>query len=571
MQNLNESLNESLQAKYPHLELSVLSLSQVKKNNEYFRIDSEPFKKSNLSLKNGVEYIKLSQIATINPSKTELQNYDENSKVTFLSMQNLGSGFINEREEGTIKDLKSGYTYFAENDILVAKITPCMEHGKCAIATNLTNKIGFGSTEFNVFRVKNSRFLQEFLFCYLHRENVRKIATDNMVGTSGRQRVPTAFYENLPIPILPLDFQREIQKLVQDSHRALEDSKALYKEAENLLCKSLGLDSNNPLAPLQNDTHPLAPSAREGESLICTPQREGEQIPYHLKRSEVSQNHYDRDISVSTKPQYDKLDSSLFTKARNDKAINSPSLAEGARGWVNPHNDIAQKYPHLNISIRQLSQSYGKSGRLDSEYYQSKYDAIERKIRGFSHKKLGDLVTIQKSIEPGSEAYQDEGIEFVRVANLSKFGISKSDICLSERDFGKDLEKLAPKKETILLSKDGSIGISYCLEEDLECITSGAILHLKVKDKSEILPQVLSLILNSIVVKLQAERDSGGSIISHWKISEIENVLIPLLDFKLQEKIAQKIQKSFALRKESKDLLESAKAKVEQAIQNNAK
>ena len=73
------------------------------------------------------------------------------------------------------------------------------------------------------------------------------------------------------------------------------------------------------------------------------------------------------------------------------------------------------------------------------------------------------------------------------------------------------------------------------------------------------------------MVKLQAERDSGGSIISHWKISEIENVLIPLLDFKLQEKIAQKIQKSFALRKESKDLLESAKAKVEQAIQNNAK
>ena len=566
MQNLNESLNESLQAKYPHLELSVLSLSQVKKNNEYFRIDSEPFKKSNLSLKNGVEYIKLSQIATINPSKTELQNYDENSKVTFLSMQNLGSGFINEREEGTIKDLKSGYTYFAENDILVAKITPCMEHGKCAIATNLTNKIGFGSTEFNVFRVKNSRFLQEFLFCYLHRENVRKIATDNMVGTSGRQRVPTAFYENLPIPILPLDFQREIQKLVQDSHRALEDSKALYKEAENLLCKSLGLDSNNPLAPLQNDTHPLAPSAREGE-----------QTPCHTERSEVSKTkNVDLvDSSVASLPQNDRKKSPLpcggdLGVGNNNKSIDCHDLTASNLAMTNK-DDLAQKYPHLNISIRQLSQSYGKSGRLDSEYYQSKYDAIERKIRGFSHKKLGDLVTIQKSIEPGSEAYQDEGIEFVRVANLSKFGISKSDICLSERDFGKDLEKLAPKKETILLSKDGSIGISYCLEEDLECITSGAILHLKVKDKSEILPQVLSLILNSIVVKLQAERDSGGSIISHWKISEIENVLIPLLDFKLQEKIAQKIQKSFALRKESKDLLESAKAKVEQAIQNNAK
>lgn len=231
-------------------------------------------------------------------------------------------------------------------------------------------------------------------------------------------------------------------------------------------------------------------------------------------------------------------------------------------------NDISKKYPHLNISVRPLSKSLHKSGRLDSEYYQSKYDLMETKIKSFSHKKLGELVSIQKSIEPGSEAYQDEGIEFVRVANLGKFGLSKSDIYLNEQDFSKELKKLAPKKETILLSKDGSIGISYCLEEDLECITSGAILHLKVKDKGEILPQVLSLILNSIVVKLQAERDAGGSIIAHWKISEIEKVLIPLFDFKLQEQIALKIQQSFTLRAKSKDLLQNAKMRLENAIEN---
>lgn len=108
--------------------------------------------------------------------------------------QNLGNGFINEREKGILKDFKGGYTYFTENYILVAKITPCIEYGKCAIATNLTNKIGFGSTEFNVFRVKDFRFVQEFIFCYLNRENIRKIAIDNMVGTSGRQRVPTALF-----------------------------------------------------------------------------------------------------------------------------------------------------------------------------------------------------------------------------------------------------------------------------------------------------------------------------------------------------------------------------------------
>ena len=567
MQNLNESLNESLQAKYPHLELSVLSLSQVKKNNEYFRIDSEPFKKSNLSLKNGVEYIKLSQIATINPSKTELQNYDENSKVTFLSMQNLGSGFINEREEGTIKDLKSGYTYFAENDILVAKITPCMEHGKCAIATNLTNKIGFGSTEFNVFRVKNSRFLQEFLFCYLHRENVRKIATDNMVGTSGRQRVPTAFYENLPIPILPLDFQREIQKLVQDSHRALEDSKALYKEAENLLCKSLGLDSNNPLAPLQNDTHPLAPSAREGESLICTPQREGEQIPYHLKRSEVSQNHYDRDISVSTKPQYDKLDSSLFTKARNDKAINSPSLAEGARGWVNPHNDIAQKYLHLNISIRSLSQSYGKSGRLDSEYYQAKYDAIERKIKDYQ----GGYFQLQPSQIKDSN-FTPKAQEKYRYIELANIG-SNGNINEPLEDLGENLPTRARRKvktgDFIMSSIEGSLTSCALITPEFDnCLVSTGFY---VLNSAELNSETLLVLFKCAFFQEYLKKFPSGTILTAISKDELQNILIPKIDTATQEQIAQKIQKSFALRKESKDLLESAKAKVEQAIQNNAK
>ena len=87
----------------------------------------------------------------------------------------------------------------------------------------------------------------------------------------------------------------------------------------------------------------------------------------------------------------------------------------------------------------------------------------------------------------------------------------------------------------------------------------------------EILPQVLSLILNSIVAKLQAERDAGGSIIAHWKISDIENVLIPLFDFKLQEQIALKIQKSFTLRTKSKDLLQNAKIKLENAIEKGAK
>lgn len=203
------------------------------------------------------------------------------------------------------------------------------------------------------------------------------------------------------------------------------------------------------------------------------------------------------------------------------------------------------------------------SGRLDAEYYQPKYDNLFIQLNKFETKRLGDIVQIRKSIEPGSEAYQDQGIPFMRVANLSKFGFTDTDIHLSPDEYG---DIIRPKQNTILLSKDGSVGIAYKVEQDMEVITSGAILHLTITD-NDFLPDYLTLVLNSVVVGLQAERDAGGSIIQHWKLSEIENVIIPQLSQKIQQEITNKIRESFALRKESRRLLNLAKTAVETAIE----
>ena len=124
-----------------------------------------------------------------------------------------------------------------------------------------------------------------------------------------------------------------------------------------------------------------------------------------------------------------------------------------------------------------------------------------------------------------------------------------------------------PKQDTILFSKDGSVGIAYKLERDEDIVTSGALLHLTVRNTSEILPDYLTLVLNSTVVQMQAERDSNGAIIQHWKPSEIEKVIVPVLDLDKQKELSEMIQKSFALRRQSKQLLEYAKQAVEMAIE----
>ena len=81
------------------------------------------------------------------------------------------------------------------------------------------------------------------------------------------------------------------------------------------------------------------------------------------------------------------------------------------------------------------------------------------------------------------------------------------------------------------------------------------------------LPDYLTLVLNSDIVRLQAERDSSGAIIQHWKLSDIEQVVVPILPMEVQQQIAGKIEKSFSLRRQSEQLLENAKRAVELAIE----
>ncbi len=224
-----------------------------------------------------------------------------------------------------------------------------------------------------------------------------------------------------------------------------------------------------------------------------------------------------------------------------------------------------------SCSIKTLSESFIQSGRLDAEYYQPKYDVLFDVLRNVTTTNLGGengLVSIKKSIEPGSEAYQDEGIPFVRVSDVNQYGIVEPTIKLAST-IVPDIENLYPRKNTILLSKDGSVGIAYKVQEDMQAVTSGALLHLTVKDTNQILPDYLTLVLNSQVVQLQAERDCSGAVIQHWKPSDIEKVLIPILDIDKQKEISDKVQESFHLRKEAKLLLDNVIKAVEMAIETD--
>lgn len=182
------------------------------------------------------EIEKLSDACIVNPSKSEMPDLLDDAKVSFIPMENVrveagGIIALNERE---FKEVKNGYTYFKENDILFAKITPCMENGKVAIAKGLTNGVGFGSTEFHVLRPKNDRLTREFLYYWISQQSFRELARKHFTGTAGQQRVQKAFFSLVNIPLPSSPEQKKIAEILFAVDEAIEKTDAVIEKTKQL-------------------------------------------------------------------------------------------------------------------------------------------------------------------------------------------------------------------------------------------------------------------------------------------------------------------------------------------------
>lgn len=157
----------------------------------------------------------LGKLAECNPPRADVPNDTLISFVEMAAVSNDGH-IVGAVDRPMLEVRKGSYTYFQENDIIIAKITPCMENGKCALATGLTNGIGMGSSEFHVFRCR-AGILPKYLFSYLNRQVIRQEAEKVMTGSSGHRRVPIGFYQQLLIPVLPLGDQQKMIARIQQA------------------------------------------------------------------------------------------------------------------------------------------------------------------------------------------------------------------------------------------------------------------------------------------------------------------------------------------------------------------
>lgn len=176
------------------------------------------------------------EICILNPKKAEVAGLANDTPVSFVPMARVDeiSGTMNVSESKNLGDVRKGYTYFAEGDVVFAKITPCMENGKSAIARNLINGVGFGTTEFHVLRPRNL-VTSEWLRLFVRDKNFREQAKKNMHGAAGQQRVPVDFLRDSQIPVPPIHEQHRIVQRIEDLTRRMEEVRKLSAQREEEL------------------------------------------------------------------------------------------------------------------------------------------------------------------------------------------------------------------------------------------------------------------------------------------------------------------------------------------------
>lgn len=179
----------------------------------------------------GVEWVELGDLCEINPKKSEVK--DKDFEVSFVPMSDVSEQdyYFEPKQTKKISEVYKGYTYFAENDVLLAKITPCFENGKSAIARKLKNGTGFGSTEFIVLRT-NEKTISEWIYSFIANTSFIDEGKNHMTGSAGQRRLNIDFVRSYKIPLPSLEIQKKLVAEAEKEQEVINANKQLIEIME---------------------------------------------------------------------------------------------------------------------------------------------------------------------------------------------------------------------------------------------------------------------------------------------------------------------------------------------------
>lgn len=191
-----------------------------------------------LSLNQKNELKRLGECCILNPRRPNIALYDTD-KVSFIPMPAVSEdGYLVDMTDEEYEKVKKGFTYFENNDVLFAKITPCMENGKGAIVHGLTNGIGMGSTEFHVLRPINGISSPYWLLALTRMPIFRERAAKNMSGTGGQKRVSASYLDHFMVGLPAIEEQRRFEAIYRQADKSKFELKQCIENIDKVI-KSL--------------------------------------------------------------------------------------------------------------------------------------------------------------------------------------------------------------------------------------------------------------------------------------------------------------------------------------------
>ena len=345
--------------------------------------------------------VKLSDVATINPRLP--RDVDESQQVTFVAMASASEdGHLLASEARVLSETKKGFTYFDRSDVLLAKITPCFENGKCLRPGQIPTEIGFGSTEFHVIRPDTESLDSLYLFYLVWSEKFRFLGEKSMSGAAGQKRVGSDFLKGFEIPLPPLPEQKRIAAILDKADAIRRKRQQAIQLADDFL-RAVFLDMfgdpvTNPKGFPVGTIRDLVDTANYGSSAKAS-ETEGE-FPM-LRMGNIT---YSGAIDFSGLKYVDlsKKDQPKYLVEKGDLLFNRTNSKElVGKTAVYDRDDVAAIAGYLiRVRMNEKGNSYYVSGYLNSTHGKSTLQSMCKSIVGMANINAQEMQNIQILLPP---------------------------------------------------------------------------------------------------------------------------------------------------------------------------
>jgi type I restriction enzyme S subunit len=449
-------------------------------------------------------------IVQFNPKKSELPKDD--FEVSFVPMECVGTDNLMQPQCNKMKsDVLKGYTYFRNNDVVIAKITPCFENGKIAIAHDLTNEIGFGTTEFHVARplpgITNAIWILNLLLL----DSLKHNANMCMSGSAGQKRIQTPYFEKLIVEVPPIELQDQFADFVKQ----VDKSKVIAQKAAekyDQLVKSRFIEmfedcEKVPLTQIANVTMGQSPDSTSYND-------EGKGVPFYQGKTEFGDKYVaikshctdpkkmakTNDILMSVRAPVGSVNitlddccigrglaaiSPIKGKSSTDflfeslRAIEKEIADMGTGSTFKAINKEHMSKIMIPLADYNLQEEFVKfvqqvdKSKVIAQKAAEKYDQLVKSRfiemfdgNQFENKALSELFKTSSGGTPlksKKEYYENGTIPWLTSGEVDTLHISKAKTCITEKALIETNTKIPPLN-SVLVSMYGSIGYAGILE-----------------------------------------------------------------------------------------------------------